>query len=83
VQANGQPALAFYEWDEDEQAYTPFALNVLTIRGDKVSDVTCFVCRSIEADDRAAYGRWPDEPLDPAGVEAFFTRFGAPDRLTD
>jgi RNA polymerase sigma-70 factor (ECF subfamily) len=83
VQANGQPALAFYEWNEDEQAYLPFALNVFTIRGGQFSDVTCFVCRSIEADDRDAYGRWPDEPLDERRVEAFFTIFGAPERLTD
>ena len=33
VRANGQPALAFYSWDEDERAYLPFALNVLTFRG--------------------------------------------------
>jgi RNA polymerase sigma-70 factor (ECF subfamily) len=83
VQANGQPALAFYEWNEEEQAYLPFALNVFTIRGEQFSDVTCFVCRSIEADDREAYGRWPDEPLDERRVEAFFTIFGAPGRLTD
>jgi RNA polymerase sigma-70 factor (ECF subfamily) len=83
VQANGQPALAFYDWDEETGAYLPFALNVLTVRGERISDVTCFVCRSIEATDRAAYGRWPDEPLDPGRVEAFFTRFGVPERLTD
>ena len=34
VRANGQEALAFYSWDEDEQAYMPFALNVLTFRGE-------------------------------------------------
>ena len=31
VRANGQPALAFYSWDPDEEAYLPFALNVLTL----------------------------------------------------
>ena len=31
--ANGQPALAFYAWDEAERAYLRFALNVLTFRG--------------------------------------------------
>ena len=30
VRANGQEALAFYSWDDDEQTYVPFALNVLT-----------------------------------------------------
>ena len=31
TRANGQPALGFYAWDEDERAYLPFALNVLTL----------------------------------------------------
>ena len=35
TRANGQPALAFYAWDEDEEAYLPFALNVLTFRGER------------------------------------------------
>ena len=48
VRANGQPALAFYAWDEDEQAYLPFALNVLTFRGNLISDVVAFVNRTIE-----------------------------------
>src|SRR5579859_5574832 len=43
ARANGQPALAFYAWDEDAGAYVPFALNVLTLRGEEVSAVTAFV----------------------------------------
>src|SRR3954462_12063990 len=45
VRSNGQPALAFYNWDEDEQAYVPFALNVLTFRGDQISEVVAFIAR--------------------------------------
>ena len=30
TRANGQPALAFYAWDERAGAYLPFALNVLS-----------------------------------------------------
>src|SRR5947209_800680 len=30
ARANGQPALAFYTWDDDAKCYLPFALNVLT-----------------------------------------------------
>ena len=39
--ANGQPALAFYSWDEPDGAYVPFALNVLSFDADarKISDV--------------------------------------------
>src|SRR5947209_7484766 len=40
TRANGQPALAFYSWDDSEQAYLSFALNVLTFRGDQISNVT-------------------------------------------
>ena len=46
--ANGQPALAFYAWDDEEQAYLPFALNVLTFRGHLISDVVAFVARATE-----------------------------------
>ena len=81
VRANGQEALAFYEWSDEEQAYLPFALNVLTFRGEEIADVTCFICRSTEATDRARYGRYPDEPVDPAMREIYFTRFGLPERL--
>jgi RNA polymerase sigma-70 factor, ECF subfamily len=81
TRANGQPALAFYSWDEDEQAYLPFALNVLTLRGDRISDVTAFVTRSIAPQERDAYARWPDQPADPRRAEGFFARFGVPDRL--
>jgi RNA polymerase sigma-70 factor, ECF subfamily len=81
VRASGQEALAFYEWDAEDESYVPFALNVLTFRGERISDVTAFVARSIESPDREAYGRWPDEPIDPARLLAFFERFGLPDQL--
>ena len=45
VRANGQVALAFYSWDPDAEAYLPFALNVLSFRGEQVSDVTAFIAR--------------------------------------
>jgi RNA polymerase sigma-70 factor, ECF subfamily len=81
VQANGQPALAFYNWVDAERAYLPFALNVLTVRGEQISDVTAFVCRSIESAEREPYARWPDEPVEPRRVAAFFESFGLPTRL--
>ena len=63
VRANGQEALAFYSWDEDEQAYMPFALNVLTFRGELISDVTAFIVRTPpEEDDREIIARMPEQP---------------------
>ena len=79
--ANGQPALAFYSWDEQEQAYMPFALNVLTMSGTQISDVTAFVARSIERPEREVYSRWPDQPADPRRLLGTFERFGLPGRL--
>jgi RNA polymerase sigma-70 factor (ECF subfamily) len=81
VRASGQPALAFYAWDEAEGAYLPFALNVLTFRGDRISDVTAFVTRSIEPTEREAYARWPEQPADERRLEGVFGRFGLPERL--
>ena len=81
VSANGQPALAFYSYYEPEGAHIPFALNVLSLRERRISDVTCFACRSIESGDPAAYARWPEEPPDARRLEDFFLRFGVPARL--
>ncbi|MGH2980676.1 MAG: sigma-70 family RNA polymerase sigma factor, partial [Solirubrobacterales bacterium] len=81
VLASGQPALAFYSWDEEQQTHLPFALNVLTLRDRKISDVTAFVTRSIEETDREAYARWPDQPTDRERLAAYFEWFGLPDRV--
>jgi RNA polymerase sigma-70 factor (ECF subfamily) len=80
TRANGQPAIGFYTWDEGEGAYLPFALNVLTLRGRQVSDVTAFVARTID-NDEADYARWPEEAADPARLQGTFGRFGLPDRI--
>ena len=83
TRANGQPALAFYAWDEDAGAYLPFALNVLTFRGERISDVVAFVARTIDLPADHSYARWVDEAIDPARLYATFESFGLPDRLTD
>jgi RNA polymerase sigma-70 factor (ECF subfamily) len=83
VRANGQPALGFYAWNEAEQTHLPFALNVLTLRGTEISDVTAFIARSIESTDPEAYERFPDEPMDPRRLTGTFERFGLPGRLDD
>jgi RNA polymerase sigma-70 factor (ECF subfamily) len=81
TRANGQPALGFYSWDEDEQAYVPFALNVLTFRGREITNVTAFIARSIESPDPESYERFPEQPANPRQLSAFFERFELPARL--
>jgi RNA polymerase sigma-70 factor (ECF subfamily) len=81
VRANGQPALGFYAWNEDEQSYRAFALNILSFRGDEVVDVTAFIARSAEPKEPEAFQNYPDEPMDAAKVGAVFESFGLPDRL--
>jgi RNA polymerase sigma-70 factor, ECF subfamily len=81
TRANGQCALAFYAWDATQAAYLPFALNVLTLRGKQISDVTAFVARSIEATEPEAYERWPEQAADPRRLTGTFERFGLPGQL--
>jgi RNA polymerase sigma-70 factor (ECF subfamily) len=82
VRANGQVALAFYSWDDDEQAYLRFALNVLTFSGELISDVTAFIIRTPpETDDREVIARMPEQPTSPLSLQAAFENFGLPERL--
>lgn len=81
TRSNGQLALAFYSWDEPAEAYVPFALNVLTLRGRQISDVTAFIVRSIESPEPEAYQRFPEQPADPRRLTDFFERFGLPPQL--
>src|SRR3954464_12168199 len=81
VRANGQVALAFYSWDEDESAYMPFALNVLTLRGEAISDVTAFIARRAPVPDREVIARMPEQPPDPERMFSAFENFGLPERL--
>ena len=41
--ANGQPAFGVYHWNEEAGAYAPVALQVLTLRQDRIRDITAFV----------------------------------------
>ena len=79
--ANGQPALGFYAFNAHEEGYRPFALNVLTLRGSLIGEVTAFIARSAEPRDREVFARYPDEPVDAAKVDDVFGRFGLPARL--
>jgi RNA polymerase sigma-70 factor, ECF subfamily len=41
--ANGQAAVGCYMWEEDAGAYKYFCVDVLTLRGEKIADVTAFI----------------------------------------
>jgi RNA polymerase sigma-70 factor, ECF subfamily len=42
TRACGQPALAFYRREPEPDGYLPLALDVLTVRGDRIAEVTAF-----------------------------------------
>jgi RNA polymerase sigma-70 factor (ECF subfamily) len=81
TRANGQPAIGFYAYNETLGYNEPFALNVLSFRGDQVSDVVAFVARAADLPASTSYGRWPDRPPDPDWMQIAFGQFGLPDRL--
>jgi RNA polymerase sigma-70 factor, ECF subfamily len=76
ARVNGQLAVAAYQWSDDEQAYLPFALDTITLEGDRIKEVTAFITRMADSADREFYARWPDQPLDRARFT--FERFGLP-----
>jgi RNA polymerase sigma-70 factor, ECF subfamily len=43
VRASGQLAVGCYVWSAQEQSYTAAVLDVLTLRGDRIAEVTAFV----------------------------------------
>ena len=81
VTANGQEALAFYNWDPAEDAYVPFALNVLTFDGERISDVVAFIARTPEDPAPEAIARMPEQPYSGRQLAAAFGNFGLPERL--
>ena len=56
VAASGQPAFGFYLWREAERAFVAHSVNVLTLDGTRIADLTAFLTPE-------AFGRFglPDE----------------------
>ena len=56
VRANGQLAFAHYEWREERGKFVAHAIDVLTLSGDRIAEITAFM-------DPEAFGRFglPDE----------------------
>jgi RNA polymerase sigma-70 factor, ECF subfamily len=80
AQVNGQVASAAYSWVEAEQAWLPFALDVLTLEGDRIKEITSFISRSTSSRDPEDYDRFPDQPRDLESASAF-EHFGLPAQL--
>jgi len=78
TQACAQPALGFYAWNDQDGAFRPFALNVLSFQGREVAAVTAFIARAATPRDREVFTRYPDEPVDARGFTTLFERFGLP-----
>jgi RNA polymerase sigma-70 factor (ECF subfamily) len=81
ARASGQLAVAAYIWDDDTDAFLPFALDVLRLDGDRIAEVTAFITRSTEPEGREEYDRWPDQQLDEQRVKSLFERFGLPPKI--
>jgi RNA polymerase sigma-70 factor (ECF subfamily) len=79
--ANGQPAFGAYAWDPTEKAYMAFALNVLTFRGDKISDVVAFAVKGLDEPPDDGFHRWDRAETDETRLRNTFARFGLPDRI--
>jgi RNA polymerase sigma-70 factor, ECF subfamily len=77
---SGQAAVGSYSWVETERAFLPFALDVLTLDGERIREITSFITRSTESRDPEFYARWPEQEAD-AQRTAAFERFGLPARL--
>src|SRR5262249_54119330 len=43
VSANGQLAVACYMWEDETQRFDGYVIDVLTLRGDRIAEVTAFI----------------------------------------
>jgi RNA polymerase sigma-70 factor (ECF subfamily) len=43
TRANAQPAIAWYVWDPDRDAHAASALEVITVEGERIAQITAFV----------------------------------------
>jgi RNA polymerase sigma-70 factor (ECF subfamily) len=78
--ASGQAAIGSYAWYHEDDTYRPFALDVLTLEGERIKAVTSFITRSTLSRDLHFYERYPEQPIDSSNVLAVFERFGLPDQ---
>ena len=80
TQANGQPALGFYSWDDEAGAWLPFALNVLAFEGELI-EIDAFILRGSQDPDPEIQARTPEQPADYERLAKAYSRFGLPANL--
>jgi hypothetical protein len=75
AQANGQPTVAWYLWNPTRNAFHPASLEVIDLRGRKVSGITAFASptavspvRAADSTPRAAASH---DDVDPIGVQGW------------
>jgi RNA polymerase sigma-70 factor (ECF subfamily) len=81
TRASGQPAVGCYVFDEATGDFRPFALEVLTLRGDEIAVIDAFVARTADAPPDADFGDWAARDLVPERVGELFAPFGLPESL--
>ena len=79
--ASGQAAMGSYISEAQDSPFEAFALDVLTLRGDRIADITSFINRTTQLRAGDDFLQWPHYPADPARAAAYFEAFGLPDRL--
>jgi RNA polymerase sigma-70 factor (ECF subfamily) len=72
TRANGQVAIGCYMWDEERERYMAAVLDVLTLRGDRIHDITAFVSPWV-------FKRFGD--VTGTMTPEAFRRFGLPDEV--
>jgi hypothetical protein len=80
TQLNGQPAVGSYAWYEPEGSHLPFAMDVFTIEGDRIKEITSFINRSTKSRELESYLRFPEEPIEGPFAHVF-EQTGLPDRI--
>jgi len=74
TRTNGQVAVGCYMWDEEREGYYAGAIDVLTLRGDRIAAVTAFLAPWL-------FGRFGE--VSGHMTPAAFARFGLPERFPD
>jgi RNA polymerase sigma-70 factor (ECF subfamily) len=85
ARVNGQAAVASYGRTLGDDTYRAFALDVLTLRGDRIAEITSFINPSVVGRAVRLGGDdvldWRHDPSDPAPGASYFEAFGLPARL--
>jgi RNA polymerase sigma-70 factor (ECF subfamily) len=79
--ANGQPAIGCYAWEPAAGAHVPFALEVLSLEGERIAEIDAFVTRATRAPAEELLSSWAAQPGEPSRVAGLFERFGLPARV--